>query len=202
MVYGRRTRNAEKTTDIWEILGEEIAPVIAGAAAARVIPQAITPLMNAAVACDAPPGLILDRHAHPLESAGDLFGRADELDIELDRARRQIGEQHDEVSADYAAALQAQLDAAKAMREASNDDEARDAERAAREADLDRADCENALEILEDSRARVDYAAAEIKTLPQAFADAYEVPLEHIREYGPLPRSGDYLAPAGQERTA
>jgi hypothetical protein len=181
-----------------EDLGEEAVRIIARAYVVPVIPHAITGLMSASAALDAPASLMFDRHALPFETAGEMFTAVDELDLAMTGDLDRIDRLHAEISADLDEAVQTLLHPPTG--DGTEEDQAA-AEREQREALLRKADCENALETLDVLLARINYATGQVKAVPQQFADAYEVPVTYVREYGPLPRRGQFLVPAGQEGT-
>lgn len=71
--------------------------------------------------------------------------------------------------------------------------EAREAESAARAAI---ADCEAALEILDECGTRLAHAANCLAKVPGDLAAVYEQPSEHLADGGTLPHSGDFLGGA------
>jgi len=55
------------------------------------------------------------------------------------------------------------------------------------------ADCEAALEIIDETGTRLAHAANCLRKVPDDLASVYEVPYQHRREAGPLPLDGEFL---------
>lgn len=55
------------------------------------------------------------------------------------------------------------------------------------------ADLEAALEVVDETGTRLAHAADCLRRLPDDLAAVYEVPYQHRRERGPLPRDGEFL---------
>lgn len=55
------------------------------------------------------------------------------------------------------------------------------------------ADCEAALEVLDDAGRRLEHAANCLRRVPDDLASTYDQPYAHVRDGGELPFSGDFL---------
>lgn len=172
--------------------GFRAAEVCASAWRARVIPDATRGLVGAASVltdgqamaglwAQVPPcpadSVLLEQAAELEGAAADLLEHAGRLaaacGAELEAAAAEAATAHARLAATAApdAAAEARLEAARRMM----------------------ADCEAALEVLGGAAARLDYALNCLRRVPDDYASAYEVPLQHVREAGPLPADGDFL---------
>jgi hypothetical protein len=205
---------AERLTEAARDLGFEVAATVAAAWQARCDPDATRTLVQAAHALtggDALPRL-WDR-VPPCPSARGYLGDAEEHEAQacvLARQARDLEESCDGVLGDAIAGYrQARERAGKAhARLASGTpgaaaqvalDAAWDAMRAFQQVI---ADCEAALDVIAPARERLEYATGCLRQAPDAFAEAYAIPLQLTRDGGTLPWSGDFLTGASPRASA
>lgn len=172
-------RSAEVCASAWRArVNPDATNGLVGAASVLTDGQAMTGLWAQVPPCP--------KDSEMLEQAAELEGAVAEL---LEHARRLAGacRAQFETAADEANAAYARLAAA------ATPDARADAETRLEAARLVIADCEGALEVLGGTGARLDYALNCLRRVPDDYASAYEVPLAHVREAGPLPHDGDFL---------
>jgi hypothetical protein len=182
--------------------GFAAAALVASAWCARCLPDATRSLARAAGALTSGGAMerVWDR-VPPCPSAVALLQGAEELEGEAVamRARGQVmaetcEEARDNAIREYQAALR---QAANAGTVANGEAVRAGAEQVMADTALVIGDCEAALELLSQVIARLNYAVNCFRRAPDDFAEAYDVPLQFIRDGGLLPLSGDFLtAPA------
>jgi hypothetical protein len=161
-------------------LGRDIAGLNAGAWAAGVMPEATGALIGAALTLGARPASLSAQSLPVYDDQVMLAAGADMTDIATDLLC-QSGAVRARAVADYEAACSEIAAAAK-------DDKATIAA-ALRVI----ADCETAIESLDVTIKRLDYALSCLYRLPDDMETVYEAPLAHVRSGGVLPHSGDWL---------
>lgn len=161
---------------------------------ARVDPRATRGLIGAALALtsgDAGPGLWAATDPCPdgttlLTAAAELEGETAQL---LQHATR--------LARDCRATLAAAMDAAARAQATLNSDATPAATVAASQALTAAraaiADCEAALEIIDEAGTRLAHAGNCLAKVPDDYAETYETPLQHVRDGGTLPYDGEFL---------
>jgi hypothetical protein len=123
----------------------------------------------------------LGKHGHDM--AADCEAALDEAIAGHAAAKRRLDRAlaADKTDPQVAAAAQAEIDAAQAQMQAMRQVIG---------------DCEAALDLLGQVLERLDYAITCFRRVPDDLAQAYDVPLEYIRDGRVLPWSGDFLTGA------
>lgn len=173
--------------------GFQAAQVNASAWCARVDPEATRGLVGAAMALTSnDAGKELWGAATPCPDDAALLTAAAELEGAvaglLEWARRTVTG----CRADFETALE-QAQRARAL--LASDDDATKAEGAAllAEAQAVLADCEAALEILDETGTRLAHALNCLRKVPDDLAGTYETPYQLVHDGGQLPHHGDFL---------
>jgi hypothetical protein len=174
--------------------GFAAAGLNASAWCARVDPEATHGLVGAALALTSgDAGTMLWSAADPcpddatlLTAAAELEGAVAEL---LEHARRMAAA----CRAEFEAALAAAARAAAAAAAAETPQARADAEEALRAARAVIADCEAALEILDETGTRLAHAENCLRKVPDDLAGAFEVPYAFVQDGGKLPYDGEFL---------
>ena len=189
--------------------GFACAAVNASAWCARVDPEATRGLTGAALALTSgDAGTVLWSAAAPcpddpalLTSAAELEGAVAEL---LGHARRMAAALPGGPGGGYAAAAAAVCPRRRAGAAAGAENSGpqrrgishRLAEAQLSAARAQIADCEAALEVLDEAVTRLAHALNCLRRIPGDLAGTYEVPYEHIRDGGKLPYDGEFLTGA------
>jgi hypothetical protein len=176
-------------------LGGGAAVLNAGCWQAGVDPEATTGLVGAALTLGAPlsalfpvgPEVADDRQM--LEHTSDLEAGT----AELLKAARDMGR---DVEHALAAAHASAAAAAAAAAEAKTSEEKAAAGGALAAAQAEIADCEAALDILNEAIARLEHALGRLQMVPGDLAATYEKPYDLVRRGGKLPHWGDFLTGA------
>ena len=200
---------AERLAEAARDLGFDVAATVAAAWQARCDPEATRSLVQAAHALtsgDALPALWAK--ADPCPSARGFLGDAEEHEAQaatLARQARDLEASCGGVLGDAIAGYQqARERAEKAHARLASGSPAGAAARAELEAACDAmrafqqviADCEAALEVTAAVGERLGYAAGCLRRVPDDLAEAYDIPLQLIRDGGTLPWSGHFLTGA------
>lgn len=205
--------SAEQFADDAAGIGCEAVEHTASAWRARCEPDATRSLLQAAAALTGTANLAgLLNPVPPCPSAGDFLRGAEELEGET----AALGKHGQDMARDCETARDAAIDehakARRRLNRALNADKRDPEVAAAMQAEIDAAretmremervigDCEAALELAGQVLERLEYALRCFRSAPADLAEAYDVPLEFIREGGTLPWSGDFLT--GAERGA
>jgi len=174
--------------------GFAVAGLNASAWCARVDPEATHGLVGAALALTSgDAGKTLWSAADPcpddatlLTAAAELEGAVGEL---LEHARRMTAA----CRADYETALAAAAAARAAIDSAKTPQARAEAEDTLRAARSVIADCEAALEILDETGTRLAHAGNCLRRVPDDLAGTYEVPYAFVQDGGKLPYDGEFL---------
>jgi hypothetical protein len=199
---------AERLAEAARDLGFDVAATVAAAWQARCDPGATRTLVQAAHALTSGDALprIWDR-VTPCPSARGFLSDAEEHEAQASVLARQARD----LEASCGGVLGDAIAGYQQARERAENAHARLASGtpdAAAQAGLEGAcdamrafqqviaDCEAALEVTGPARERLDYAAGCLRQAPDAFADAYDIPLQLTSDGGTLPWSGDFLTGA------
>ena len=186
------TAQAEAFAESLPELGMCVAGLNAAAWGAGVDPMATSGLVGAALALGAsqsdlfPRGQIVNDDREMLTCNADMESDAAELfkqGVNLGSA----------VESALGQAQRAAAAAAARQRTATTKGEEAAAARELARAQREIADCECALEILEQALPRLDYARACLSRVPDDLLTTYEAPYELVRRGGKLPYSGEFL---------
>jgi hypothetical protein len=174
--------------------GFAAAALNAAAWSAGVNPEATAGLIGAAsVLTSGDCGSQLWAQAGPLPNDQALLTAA----AELEGAAVQLLKYASDMARDCRAALEAAQAAAaaatKAVAAAANAQARTAAEDALAAARGVIADCEAALEVIDDCGSRLAHAANCLRKVPGDLASAYEVPYQHVADGGQLPYDGEFL---------
>jgi hypothetical protein len=176
-----RTACAEEMAEAAREAGHAAAELNAAAWSAGVVPEATHGITGAAVALGAPVSSLFAR-VRPLhddkamlESASDLEGSCAEM-LRDSRSFRQSSAAEHVAACDAIAAMDTGVPPAVIIA-----------------AQRRIADCEAAIELLDDLIRRLEYALACLYRVPDDLEATYEVPYAHVRAGGVLPRAGDFL---------
>lgn len=192
------TAAAEQLADDARQPGFDAAVLVASAWRARCLPDATRSLIQAACALTSGDAVerVWDRPP-PCPSADALLQGAEELEGETARL------------ASHARSMAAACESARDQAIAAYENARRQALSAAGDTTRTAADqemhamsqvigdCEAALDLLAEVITRLNYAVNCFTQVPADFAEAYDVPLQHIRDGGTLPWSGDFLTAPG-----
>jgi hypothetical protein len=174
-------------------IGEDAALIVAAAWRARVDPRATDGLAGAALALWATPSSLVRGGGQPLPHDREMITRAGDLETDTASLLKRARETFDGAAEAHEAACLAAAAAAAQAAAARNREEASAAASALAEAQRQIADCEAALEMLQDAGQRLRYAAACLARVPDDLAETYDVCYSHIRRGGTLPYDGDFL---------
>lgn len=189
-----RTGQAHLLADAIREPGFAAAALNAAAWAAGVNPEATAGLIGAAtVLTGGDCGPQLWAQADPCPSDQALLTAAAELEGAVGELLKYARAMARDCRADLEAAQAAAAAAATAAASAGTAQARAAAEDALGAARAVIADCEAALEILDDAGRRLAHAANCLRRVPDGLAAAYETPYRHVRETGPLPYEGDFL---------
>jgi hypothetical protein len=174
--------------------GFTIAAINASAWCARVDPEATHGLVGAALALTSgDAGKALWSAADPCPADGALLTAAAELEGTvaqlLEWARQMIAG----CRADFDAAIGEARAARALLASALTEDARAEAEARLSEAMAVIADCEAALEILDETGTRLAHALNCLRKVPDDMASTYEVPYELVHDGGQLPHNGEFL---------
>jgi hypothetical protein len=189
-----RTAQADEIAESAIETGAAAAGLNAAAWASGVDPEGTGSLVGAALVLGATPAAIfagslpLENDRAMLAAAEDLLGTCAGM-LHHSRSMRQ------QAVAGYEAAC----DQIAAAYDDEDDEAARSAIAAAQRTI---ADCETAIESLDVTIRRLEYAVTCLYRLPGDMEAVYEVPLAHVRSGGLLPHSGDWLSAAPERQPA
>jgi len=188
------TAQAHLLADAIREPGFAAAAVNASAWAAGVNPEATAGLIGTATALTSGDcGPQLWAQADPCPSDQALLSGAAELEGAAADLLRHASALARDCRAALASACAAAAAAAMALDAAVTAAARSSAESSLAAARAEIADCEAALEILDDAGRRLDHAVTCLRRVPDDLAGTYEVPYRHVREVGPLPHEGDFL---------
>lgn len=179
-------------------IGAGCAAVVAGCRAARVAPEATRSVVTAALILHAP-HLDLYAAAEPVPTDEALLTAAADLEASASDLLRDARRLRDQAAEARRAATAA---ATAASREEAQSGTTEATQTAISTAVSQAADCDAALEILDDVGRRLHHAAERLGHVPDDLETAYEVPYAHVRSGRVLPHSGDFLTPASMEGAA
>jgi uncharacterized protein with beta-barrel porin domain len=191
------TAQAHLLADAIREPGFAAAAVNASAWSAGVNPDATAGLIGAATALTSGEcGPQLWAQADPIPDDKAMLTAA----AELEGAVAELLKHASALARDCRAALEAAVAAMASAGAALAAAQAQGAEHAAAaalgrqgEAAAQVADCEAALEVLDDAGGRLDHAVTCLRRVPDDLASTYEQPYAHVRDGGDLPFSGDFL---------
>lgn len=186
------TAQAEDLAGALPQLGTRVSEARAAAWRARVDPEATEGLTGASVALGASR---LITSVRPMGTDWEMLSRTADYEAEAGELLAAARKLYDQVQAALEAAQDAAV-AAAAMEASTDGMEREAATRARREAEREAADCENALETLDEAGPRLDYALACLQRVPDDLAVTYEAPYDLVRNGGKLPYDGDFLTGA------
>ena len=177
--------------------GFAAAALNASAWAARVDPDATAGLTGAATALTSGDcGSQLWAQADPCPSDQDLLTAAAELEGAVAELLRYATAMARDCRADLESAQAAAARAAADARSARTPQARADAEDALRAARAVIADCEAALEVIDDAGTRLAHALNCLRRVPDDVAATYEQPYQLVHDGGELPHDGDFLTGA------
>jgi hypothetical protein len=192
-VVTRWTGQAHLLADAIREPGFDAAAVNASAWAAGVNPDATAGLIGAATALTSGDcGPQLWAQADPCPSDQALLAVA----AELEGAVTDLLKHASALARDCRAALEdatGQAERAHAAAASAPAPQARAARTALFAARAVIADCEAALEVLDDAGRRLEHAVTCLRRVPDDLASTYDQPYAHVRDGGELPFSGDFL---------
>jgi len=199
---------AEQLAEDGGELGFSAAARVASAFRANCLPEATRNLMTAAYALAGEEVKLrfLDR-VEPCATAEEFLTGAEEL--EGDAAA--LGKHAADMAAACETALEEAIGAHQAARRRMTAAQVNPGSRAARAevaaalkamraAKRVIAECDAALDLICQVRERLEYVVRCFRCTPADFAEAYDVPLQHLRDGGTLPWSGTFLTAAQQVR--
>lgn len=192
------TAAAEQLAEDTREPGFAAASLVASAWQARCLPDATRSLIQAACALTSGDAVqhIWDRV--PLcPSADALLTAAEDLEGETAALGRHARDMAAACEAARDQAIAAYGNARRQVLSASTDTIRAGAEQAMREMSQVTGDCEAALDLLAAVLERLEYALRCFLRAPADLAEAYDVPLQFIRDGGTLPWSGDFLTAPG-----
>ena len=188
---GAWTKRAEELGDAMCELGSAAGHLFACAWRARVDTEALGALAGAAFALQQRLKLTLRGEVLPSDRA--LREHAEDLEADAGDLLRAAGQMQADCSRAWQGACD-DLRKAQAAAKAAKDDKAQAAARQAVAAARARmADCEVALEILEDITGRLAWAVSRLQCVPDDLATHYEAAYALRRQDIALPADGDFL---------
>ena len=187
-----RTAHAEELAEDARLIGQDAARLNAAAWAAGVAPEATHGIVGAALALGAPTSALFAR-SRPLEHDKAMLEAAADLEASCAEMCRAARRMHDAAAIEAERAAAAIEAAQRAMRRAKTQAESAGLARAIEAAQRRIADCEAAMEILDDLIRRLRYATAALSNVPDDLQSAYEKPYELVRAGGVLPFAGDFI---------
>lgn len=188
------TAQAQLLADAIREPGFACAALNASAWAAGVNPDATAGLIGAAaVLTSGECGPQLWAQADPCPSDSALLAGAAELEGAVAELLKYASDMARDCRRALAAAGAAAARAAAALDAATTDAARGAAESALAAARAEIADCEAALEIIDDAGRRLAHAANCLRKVPDDLAGTYETPYQHVRDGGMLPHDGEFL---------
>jgi hypothetical protein len=184
--------------DLREI-GQSAANLNAAAWSAGVMPEATQGIVGAALALHALPSALY-ACSKPLRSDHDLLTAAQDIEATVAEMLKQAAGLWRRVADDLEMACEALAAASAAVPAGATQEEADAAQAAAEaaraEAMMRIADCDTALEIINETGQRLKYALACLSRVPDDLEGTYEAPYQLVRAGRALPYEGEWLTGA------